>query len=148
MRRSAVKNAAVGEGSAADRLHGYERDFRRAGLPHFSEDFSAGTDVFNRALPLLVLVFCAPMQSAIDLGWEWWQNLLAVLGGLVVLLGGFAALNRARGRSLMAVPERVGKSELAGFVLIPALVPMIFGGRLGEAAALVAGNLLFLGCSQ
>ena len=109
------------------KLQEYERGFRRAGLPLFSEDFSAGTDVFNRAAPLLALVFIAQMFGAIQLDWTWWQNTLAVLGGLAVLLVAFGLLNRARGRPFTAVPERLGKTELAGFVLIPALLPLIFG---------------------
>jgi len=138
---------AVGEGTPAggndaERLAEYERGFRRAGLPLFSEDFSAGTDVFNRAVPLLSLVFIAEMFGAIELDWPWWQNVLAVLGGLAVLLVGFGLLNKARGRDFSAIPTRVGKTELAGFVLIPALLPVIFGGQTEGAGAVVAGNLL------
>jgi hypothetical protein len=140
-----VGEARASESTPGERLHAYERSFRRAGLPHFSEDFSAGTDIFNRALPLLVLVFVGQMLAAIEPDWEWWQNVLAVLGGLAILLAGFAALNRMRGRPLTAVPERVGKTELAGFVLIPALVPLIFGTHPDEVGAVIAGNLLFLG---
>ena len=123
----------------------YERGFRRAGLPLFSEDFSAGTDVFNRASPLLALVFIAQMFGAIQLDWTWWQNTLAVAGGLAVLILAFGLLNRARGRAFTAVPERLGKTELAGFVLIPALLPLIFGADDEGALATIAGNLLFLG---
>jgi hypothetical protein len=43
----------------AQRLADYERRFRRAGLPLLSEDFSARSDVFNRAFPLLALVLLA-----------------------------------------------------------------------------------------
>ena len=42
-----------------ERLQEYERGFRKAGLPMFTEDFSAAEDVFNRAAPLLGLVFFA-----------------------------------------------------------------------------------------
>jgi len=129
----------------AERLQEYERGFRRAGLPLFSEDFSAGTDVFNRASPLLALIFIAQMFGAIQLDWTWWQNALAVLGGLAVLLVAFGLLNRARGRPFSAVPERLGKTELAGFVLIPPLLPLIFGADDEGAIATVAANLLLLG---
>jgi hypothetical protein len=126
------------------RLREYEESFRKAGLPLFSEDFSAGTDVFNRAVPLLALVFIAEMFGAIELDWPWWQNVLAVLGGLAVLLCGFGLLNKARGRHFSAIPSRVGKTELAGFVLIPALLPVIFGGQTEGAGAVVGANLLVL----
>ncbi len=127
------------------KLQEYERGFRRAGLPLFSEDFSAGTDVFNRAAPLLALVFIAQMFGAIQLDWTWWQNTLAVVGGLAVLVVAFGLLNRARGRPFTAVPERLGKTELAGFVLIPALLPLIFGVDDEGALATVVANLLILG---
>ena len=128
----------------AERLAAYERGFRRAGLPFFNEDFSADTDVFNRATPLLALVFIAEMFGAIQLDWSWWQNALAVLGGLTVLLVAFGLLNQARDRSFWAVPERIGKTELAGFVLIPALLPLIFGADDEGALAMIAANVLLL----
>ena len=64
-----------------ERLQEYERGFRNAGLPMFSEDFSAAEDVFNRAAPLLGLVFFGEMLGAINLDWPWWQNVIAVAGG-------------------------------------------------------------------
>ena len=110
------------------RLTEYEEGFRHAGLPLFSEDRSPYEDVFNRAAPLLALVFLGEMLGAGNLDWSWWQNLLAVAGGLAILLVSFGLLNRARGRPFRTVPERLGKTELAGFVLLPALLPLIFGG--------------------
>jgi hypothetical protein len=67
--------------SDSERLRDYEESFRRAGLPLFSEDVSAWEGVFNRAAPLLGLVFLGEMLGAGDLDWAWWQNLLAVAGG-------------------------------------------------------------------
>jgi hypothetical protein len=128
-----------------ERLEEYERSFRRAGLPLFIEDRSAYEDVFNRAAPLLALVFLGEMLGAGDLDWPWWQNVLAVAGGLAILLAGFGLINRARGRPFSTVPERLGKTELAGFVLIPALLPLIFGGQVGSAIATAAANLALLG---
>ena len=64
----------------AERLEEYERSFRRAGLPLFSEDFSAAEDVFNRAVSLLGLVFLGEMLGAGNLDWSWWQNALAIAG--------------------------------------------------------------------
>ena len=58
-----------------------------------------------------------------------------------MLLVAFGLLNRARGRPFTAVPERLGKTELAGFVLIPALLPLIFGADDEGALATVAANL-------
>ncbi|HEX2128498.1 MAG TPA: hypothetical protein VHF58_04725 [Solirubrobacterales bacterium] len=122
----------------------YERRFRRAGLPMFVEGFSASTDVFNRALPLLGLVFVAELLGAGQLDWSWWQNLLAIGGALVVILAGIAAINAVQGRPVRAVPDRLGKTELAAFVVLPALLPLIFGGQLGSAVATMGGNLALL----
>lgn len=125
-------------------LRDYERRFRRAGLPLFVEGFSASTDVFNRAAPLLGLVFLAELLGAGQLDWSWWQNLLAICGGLAFLLAAIALLNLLAGRPASAIPTRIGKAELAGFVVLPALLPLIFGGQLGSAALTIAANLLLL----
>jgi hypothetical protein len=122
----------------------YEHRFRRAGLPLFIEDRSAREDIFNRAAPLLGLIFIGEMLGAGNLDWAWWQNLLAVAGGLAIVLAALAALNVARGRPLSAIPDRLGYMELAGFVLVPALLPLIFGGQLGSALATAGSNLLIL----
>ena len=74
------------QGARADDLAAYERRFRRAGLPLFIEGFSASTDVFNRAVPLLALVFCGEMLGAIQLDWSLAANVAAALGGLAILL--------------------------------------------------------------
>ena len=129
----------------AERLERYERDFRRAGLPLFSEDFSAAEDVFNRAAPLLGLVFLGEMLGAGNLDWPWWQNLLAVAGGLAVLLGAVGLINMAKGRDFSAIPERLGRAELAGFVLIPGLLPALFNEQFTSALATIAANLVLLG---
>lgn len=70
--------------------------------------------------------------------------MLAVTGGLAILLLAIAVLNRARGRSFSAIPRRLGKTELAGFVLIPAVLPVIFGGQVGSAVVTAGANLLLL----
>lgn len=139
------ENRAESRGvSAAGQVAEYERRFRRAGLPMFVEGFSASTDVFNRALPLLGLVFIGELLGAGQLDWAWWQNVLAIAGALGLILAGMAAVNAFQGRPLRAVPDRLGKAELAAFVLLPALLPVIFGGQLGSAAATMAGNLALL----
>jgi amino acid transporter len=125
-------------------LAGYERRFLRAGLPLFIEDRSAREDIFNRAAPFLGVVFVGEMLGAGQLDWSWWQNLLAVAGGLAVLLVGFGLLNMARGRSFRTMPDRLGYTELAGFVFLPATLPLIFGGQSGSALGTIAANLAIL----
>ena len=79
--------------SGAEQISDYERQFRRAGLPMFVEGFSASTDVFNRAAPLLGLIFLGELLGAGQLDWTWWQNVLAVLGGLALVLVAIAVIN-------------------------------------------------------
>jgi hypothetical protein len=87
----------------------YEAGFRRAGLPLFSEDISPYEDVFNRAAPLLGLVLIGELLGAGNLDWSWWQNVLAVAGGLAILLAAIALLNRARGRRRERFPSASGR---------------------------------------
>src|SRR3954452_422881 len=107
----------------------YERQFRRAGLPAFIDDYSATRDVYTRAAPVLTLVFLGEMLGAIDLQWSWIANVGAAVGGLGVLVLGLAAAHVMRGRPPYALPQDVGKVELALFVLVPALLPLLFGGQ-------------------
>ena len=65
-----------------DDLAGYERRFRRAGLPLFIEDYSATRDIFNRSVPLLGLVFLGEMTLAVDKNWSTLANVGAIAGGL------------------------------------------------------------------
>ena len=109
-------------------LDRYEHALRRAGLPLLIEDYSASQDVFTRAVPLLGFVFLLELLGAIDLSWSVWANVLAALGGLAVLLAAVAGANAARGRRLLAVPDSIGRVELALFVLVPAVLPLVFGG--------------------
>ena len=125
-------------------LAAYERRLRRAGLPLLIEDYSAYEDVFTRAVPLLGLVFIGQLLGAVQLDWPLWANVLALGGGLTILLGGVALVNRRRGRRALSVPDRVGPIELAAFVLVPALLPLVFGGQVVSAIVTAAGNLALL----
>ncbi len=125
-------------------LRAYERRFRRAGLPLFIEDFSASTNVFNRVVPLLGLVFIAEMLNALNLEWSVAGNVAALVGGLAILLVAVGLLNSFRGRPFRSVPRTVGKIELALFVLVPAVLPLIFGGQWRSALVIAGANLLFL----
>jgi hypothetical protein len=126
-------------------LTDYERRFRRAGLPLFIEDYSAREDVWTRAAPLFALVFIGEMLGAIDLDWSFLANLGAALGGLAILLGAFGLLNLMRGRPFWSLPQDVGPAELTAFVVVPAALPLIFGGQWASALVTAAANLLLLG---
>ena len=123
----------------------YERRFRRAGLPLFIADYSATQDIFTRAAPLLGLVFIGEMLGAIDLDWTLLQNLGAAVGGLAILVGAFALVNRLRGRPALAFPETVGVPELVTFVLLPAVLPVVFGGQVTSGIVTAVVNVGLLG---
>jgi hypothetical protein len=127
------------------RRRDYERQFRRAGLPLFIEDYSATSDIFTRAVPFLGVVFFLQVLNGIDPDWPPLANAAAVLGGLGILLAGLGVLNRSRGRRFWSVPERVGGAELAAFVLIPAILPLVFGWHPGLALETVIEQLVILG---
>ena len=95
-----------------DELAAYERRLRRAGLPLLIEDYSAYEDVFTRAVPLLGLVFIGQLLGAVQLDWPLWANVLALAGGLAILLGGVMLVNHSRGRRAVSVPDRVGPADL------------------------------------
>ena len=122
----------------------YERRFRRAGLPLFIADRSAASDVFNRAAPLLGLVFLGEMLGALNLEWSPLANVAALLGGLGTLLVVIAMTNKVRGRPAVAIPQDVGKVELALFVIVPALLPLAFNGQWRSAIVTAAANLAIL----
>jgi hypothetical protein len=127
-----------------DERAAYERRLRRAGLPLLIEDYSAYEDVFTRAVPLLGLVFIGQLLGAVQLDWPLWANVLALAGGLAILLAGVALVNRRRGRRALSVPDRVGPVELAAFVLVPALLPLVFGGQVVSALVTALGNAALL----
>jgi hypothetical protein len=122
----------------------HEAAFRRAGLPLFIEGYSASTEAFTRALPLLTLVFLAEVFGAIDLDWSVWANLGAVAGGLALFMAALMVRNKLRGRRLLQRPDHVGRTELAIFVIVPALLPLIFGFQVVSACVTAAANLALL----
>jgi len=113
----------------AARIAELERGFRRDGLPNLILDFSAAEDVFTRAIPFLSLVFVLEIVNAMDLEASASVNLLFALGGAAILFGAFGLLNVVRGRPFFSVPSRVGRPELAAFVILPGLLPIVFSGQ-------------------
>jgi len=131
--------------ASVDPLEAYERRFRRAGLPLLIEDFSAGEDVFNRALPFFALVFAGEVVLAAEPDWAWYANAAAVAGALAVLIAAFAVNNAVRGRALLRLPDDIGAPELATFALVPALLRLAFGDPLAGALATAASNVALIG---
>jgi len=133
------------EAADESRLREYEEGFHRAGLPLFIAERSAATDIFNRAAALIAFIFLAEVLGALNLDWSPLANIAAVAGALALFLVGIVTLNRARQRPPIAIPEDVGPMELAGFVLVPAILPLVFGGQWLSALVTAFGNLLLLG---
>jgi hypothetical protein len=117
----------------------------RQGLPHFIDDYSAARDILTRAIPILTLIFVLEMFNGLNLEWEWWANVAALIASLAILVGAWAAINVSRGRPPLARPDSVGPIEIGVFVLVPALLPLIFGGQWGSALTTMAGNAVLLG---
>jgi hypothetical protein len=127
------------------RIQELERDFRRTGLPLLSEDYSATEDVFARAIPLLALVFVVEILGAINLEWSPGKNVLAVVGGLALVLGAMGILNVVRRRPFFSIPRKLGVPELTAFVVLPVVLPLVFGGQLESALVTGLANLALLG---
>ena len=126
------------------RIQELERYFRRSGLPLLSEDYSATEDVFTRAIPLLALVFVLEILGAINLDWGAGANALALIGGVALVLGAFGILNVLRGRPLLSIPRKLGVPELTAFVVLPVVLPVVFGGQLESALVTGLANLALL----
>jgi hypothetical protein len=126
-------------GRLADEIDAHERALRRAGLPNLIEDYSAAEDVFTRALPVFGLVYVAEIANALNSDYSVAVNALAAVGGIVVALGSFAIFNAFRGRPPASIPSRVGTAELAAFVVLPMVLPLLFD--LQWRSALVTGGV-------
>lgn len=121
-----------------------ERWFVSRGIPHFIDEYSASRDVFTRAAPFLSLVFVVEVVGALNLDWPVWANVLAGLGGLCILVAALATSNRLRRRPALARPETVGLPDLSLFVLVPGLLPLVFGGQARQAGSVAGGNLVLV----
>lgn len=121
-----------------------EKWFVRRGVPHFIDGYSASEDIFTRAWPVLTLIFVLEMVSAVSDELPRWANVLAVLAGLALVVTTLALLNRARHRPWYRRPDTIGPLELAAFVLVPPLLPLVFGLDAATAGVTIVFNLVVL----
>jgi hypothetical protein len=98
-----------------------ERWFIRQGLPMLVEEYSAGRDVWTRALPVLAFLFVLSVITSVTLARSW-IGVTAILGGCALALAAYAWVNVRRGRGPFELPRRVGAAWLVAFVVVPALV--------------------------
>ena len=122
-----------------------ERWFLKRGLPHFIDDYSAAQDIWTRAVPALTGLFLLELLLASKAGWPWWLDVLALGGAFAIAIGAWALANRARGRPLFARPVDVGPYEVAVFVVVPAIMPILFGTQFKQAASFAVTNAVLLG---
>jgi hypothetical protein len=128
----------------ARRIRELERGFRRDGLPNLIVDLSATEDIFTRAVPFLAVVFMLEVVNALAVNTSR-ANLLLALAGAVVLLAGYGLRNVLRGRRLLSIPQRFGVPELAVFVFLPALLPVVFGRRFRFGLTTILVNVAIVG---
>jgi hypothetical protein len=131
---------------ADDRISELERSFRRAGLPTFVRGYSARR-AFAKALPLLTLVFVLEILNTLNLEFEFWPNVGFLAGGIAISLGMIGILNLARGQRFLSVPRLVGVPEMIVFVVVPSVLPLLFGFGKQTTSAIVTlvGNTALLG---
>jgi hypothetical protein len=126
------------------RVDELERSFRRAGLPTFIRGYSA-RQAFAKALPLLTVVFVLEILNALNFDFGFWINVGFLAGGIAISLGIIGVLNLARGQAFLSIPRRVGPAEIFVFVLVPSVLPLLFGGQEKSAGITLVGNAALLG---
>ncbi len=126
------------------RVDELERSFRRAGLPTFIRGYSA-RQAFAKALPLLTVVFVLEILNALNFDFGFWINVGFLAGGIAISLGIIGVLNLARGQAFLSIPRRVGPAEIFVFVLVPSVLPLLFGGQETSAGVTLIGNTVLLG---
>jgi hypothetical protein len=126
--------------------------FTRRGVPHFIVDYSARTDIWTRALPILLIVYLLVGLNALDV---YEHSLVWNLGAaalVVAILGAtWAITNRLRHRPVLSVPDELGPVELVAFLLGP-LVPLFILRQWGDAFQALAQSVgvlavIYLGTS-
>ena len=76
--------------------------------------------------------------------WSFEVNVLALAVAGTVVIAGWALVNVLRGRHWRSLPDRVGPVEVAAFLLIPAVPPLIVGFQVSDAVYVVIESALFL----
>ncbi|MFM9036340.1 MAG: hypothetical protein ACKOJ9_01455 [Actinomycetota bacterium] len=122
-----------------------ERWFISRGVPHFIVDYSARTDIWTRAIPLLIIAYLAGGLNSLNLAdWSTSRNVVAGAVTVAVLVLGWSVTNLVLGRPFWSIPREVGRPELAAFVIGPTVPSAIFG-QWGDAIQALIEGVVILG---
>lgn len=129
-----------------------ERWFVDKGVPHLIEDYSARSDIWTRALPLLLIAYFVGGFQALDIyGWSLGKNLGAAAIVLAVLVVSWVIANLALRRPWFDIPSKIGWVELVAFVVGPSIPSLIFGqysdGIQAAVTGLVVLAVIYIGTS-
>jgi len=127
---------------AAAELTDIERWFLDRGIPHFIADYNTSTRVWTRALPFLVATY---LLAALPIGADTWRSAgVEFAVTITCIVAVWIALNLFRRQGPFARPRRIGRVELAVYVLGPALGHLLLGQPLAATIA-AAVQLVLLG---
>ena len=107
-----------------------ERWFVRQGLPNLIDHYSVREDVLTRMFPFMALVVFLELFLVFGDRWSGISQGIALLGGVLLMLGAFVVVNRLRGRPLCMLPDTVGTPEILLYLVLPA-IPTAIGAQGG-----------------
>ena len=120
-----------------------ERWFQRRGLPYASQHDARPLVLFNRAIPLLVLVLLAEAVTLLfrnDYGGSMLYGVfLLTAAGLLLLL---ILVMGGRPRRTWRLPAWLSSIAAAAFALGPAAIALVFEGRDNLVVGLLATNVV------
>lgn len=127
-------------------LSDVEKWFIKRGLPHFIEDYRATDDVFNRALPLIVLLIIVQMGLELSSHTVTWQKRgIGAAVGLGAVLVLFLTANLIRQRhAWYKWPKKVGVIEISLLVALGPAVGLVARASYQAVAADLAANIAVL----
>jgi len=127
-----------------DGLRATERWFIRRGLPMFVEDYSAGRDVWTRALPVLVVLLVVSVFGTVFVARDGW-SFAAALVATVACFVGYAVWNKRAGRRAFALPRHVTRPWLVVWVVLPSVLQLLAERDLEQFVAALVSGLVVLG---
>ena len=83
----------------------------RQGLPHLIDHYSVREDVLTRMFPFMALIVFLELFLSFGDRWSGVGQAIAFLGGVALMAGAFALVNRLRRRPLWMLPDTVGVPE-------------------------------------